>query len=113
MKNITILSPEITQILDKNLLSKPTIKFYDDCERIWKIFQYIERKLKKKCKNHPEMLQKYLKLQQEFMELYERAKTKEDEYEKKKGKPFGQPFHYFKYTDKRYKEIYSGLRFKK
>ena len=74
---ITAHPPQVKQFYDSTLLSKPTSKFYDESELLWRVYTYIKLKLSKKSKYHPNSEIKYNQLEREFLELYERAKTKE------------------------------------
>lgn len=96
-KNIitsTFIPPEISQSFNSKLLSLPIPKFCDDSETLWKIYIFISKKLAKKCNNHPRRIEKYKLLEEEFLKLYERAKAKETELEKKTGQKNKGPFYY-------------------
>ena len=77
MTKITILPPLIQQSFDAALLSTP-FKMREDSETLWKAWQYIE-KLWHKLDKCPAKKAKCEQLKQQFMELYERAKAKEEE----------------------------------
>lgn len=106
------ISPPIPFKFDKELLSKPTAKFYDDSETLYRIFNYIQVKLKKKVDDHPSTMKKYEELEKQFKELYERAKAKETEYQKKNGESFQKPFDYFTYTGRNYRKVFEKIRYR-
>ena len=111
-KTITILCPKIIEYFDNDLLSHPIPKFCDDSENLWEIYEYINRKLYRKCLRCPFKMKKFEKMFNEFLELYERAKAKEIEFEKKTGKSHKRPFNYFRDSSRYHKGLYQRLRFK-
>lgn len=107
---ITSLPPQVKQFYDSILLSKPTSKFYDDSELLWRVYTYIKLKLSKKSKYHPNSEIKYNQLEKEFLELYERAKTKEKDYERETGNQGQKFFYYIIITDRSHSKIFERLR---
>ena len=77
MKTIAVLPPKIMQSYNAELLSRPC-KLREDSETLWKAWLYIEKMWHKldKC---PGKKSKCEELKQQFMDLYERAKAKEEE----------------------------------
>ena len=107
----SVLPPPIVQYYDRVLLSKPYISG-DCCARLMRIFRWIEGKLAKKISSCPKRRARYLKLEEEFLELYERAKTKEEELEAKGENPTKVPFYRIRGIDKRHERVFDRLRFK-
>lgn len=107
MKIITnaTIPPQIVQYYNRLLLTEPTCKFCDDSETLNKIFDYIIKNLSHKFTS------KHLKLIEEFKELYERAKIKENELEEKTGKANKGPFYYFKGSHRNYKTVLARLKY--
>jgi hypothetical protein len=94
---------------NKNLLSCPMPKMYDDSETLYQMYQYIKLKLQKKC-NYGNRQDKFLKLEKEFLDIYEQIKKKEKNIETETGQSVGKPFYYIRVTDKRIEKIFSGIR---
>lgn len=111
----TILNvpPNILKRFDRNLLSQQIPKFCDDSERLLWIFQWIENKLSKKAMKHEGTRVKYERLKKQFLELYERAKAKEVEFEKKTGQSVCTPFNYFREANRRNPHLLRRLRAKR
>jgi hypothetical protein len=109
----TCLPPEIIQYYNKYLLNQKTLKFYDDCSTLWGIYEYLILKIKPKCVKNPVWLAKVEKLEQKFLELYGRAKAKEDEFEKKTGKPIQASFSYFSEAGRHNPTLFNRLRNKR
>lgn len=105
-----ILLPEIISYFDSALLSKPMPKFCDDSETILKIYEWLQRKYLPKCKNMPERLEKFYKLEREFLELYERAKKKEEDLKAKTGDTSKEPFSYIYLSDRRHQRVFSHAK---
>ena len=99
-------------MFDRDLLSRPVPNFYDDSETLWKIYQYINRKLYKKCMRCPIRMKKFDSLLNEFLELYGRAKAKEIEFEEKNGESFQRPFDYFRLSGRNNKGIFIKIKFR-
>jgi hypothetical protein len=104
IKTLATLPLQIMQYFSSALLSNPYPKFCDDSEALWKIYQWIKRKLEKKCKTD-KRIEKFQKLEKQFLELYERAKKKEEDLKAKTGNANKGPFYYFGYTDKYHKGL--------
>ena len=110
---VSARAPEIIQYFNIKLLSCPAVKFCDDSERLWWIFQWIENKLSKKAMKHEGTRLKYERLKKQFLELYERAKTKETELEKA-----GKKQDFFSYidigdADRRHRELFKRIKWKR
>lgn len=86
VKMVTTIShmPSITMKFDPHLLSRPTFRFTVDY--LHQISAFLQKKIDSpKFRKFPATIQKLKQQQQELMELYERAKIKEEEA---KGKAF-------------------------
>ena len=110
-KTVSVSLPHIFEYLDPLLLSKPCPKFGEDCETLWRVYQYILRKLKPKARGNLAWLENIEKLEKEFLEIYERAKTKENELKKTHGKSFPPPGLYFEGSHRRVPRIYQKIRY--
>lgn len=97
---------------DKLLLNRGPPKLCEDLENLYKIYNYIERKLSKKALYNSKRAEKYNKLKQELLEIYERIKTKEEEFKAKTGDSFQRPFDYFKGPKRNGKRVFKKIRFK-
>ena len=75
-----------------------------------RIYLYIEKRLLPKARNQPKKRQKCEELKREFMELYERAKKKEENPETEKKNQTKRPFYRIKCPDGRSKTIFDRLR---
>lgn len=106
------IPPPILQSFNTSLLSSPCPKFHDDCETLWKIYQYIIHKLKPKASKNAVWLQKIERLEKQFLELYERAKAKEDEFQKETGESFMQPYDCFRKVNRYRPWLLGRLKFK-
>lgn len=111
MTIVTTLPPEILNYYASELLSKPIPNFYDDSSTLYKKYNYILKNLERKC-NNVEKLEAFKGLETKFLELYEQAKTKEEDYEKKTGKPRRESFDYFGDLDRGYKDVFRRIRYK-
>jgi len=79
----TVLPPPIAQYFSVDLLKKPTQKFNQDSSELKAMFEFVIKKYGHKADYHPARLERLKKLQQEFMELYERSAKKEEELKAK------------------------------
>jgi len=107
------LTPEIIQYYNAILLNQKTPKFCDDCSVLWGIYEYLILKIKPKCVKNSVWLSKVEKLEQKFLELYGRAKAKEDEFEKKTGKSIQASFSYFSEAGRHNPTLFNRLRNKR
>lgn len=98
-KVLTIEPPQIVQHFDKDLLSRPCAKFYDDEETLWKIYL----KIKNKIKGHA------ITLEKEFLEIYERIKKKKENADPKAKNKTKEFFYRIKISDHRSEPIFAGL----
>jgi hypothetical protein len=110
METIKVLPPQIKQFFDKNLLSKDSPEFRDSCKVIWRVYLYIKNRLRKKVDNDPIRLNKYLELEKQFLELYERTKAKEEERKIEEGHHTQEPFYYFRKTNGNYQWLFDRLK---
>jgi hypothetical protein len=100
--------PEIKIDFMANLLSVPMPYMGDDSDTLIRIFNYINIKLAKRVGKCPIRQKKFIKLQQEFLDLYEKIEKKELEKEAEgSGK---EPFHFIRLPDKRRQRIFWSLR---
>jgi hypothetical protein len=101
---------DILQSYDKKLLSYPAVKFYDDSARLWSWYQWIKRKLQRKTVKDSIRNRKFLELEKQFLELYERTVAKEKDIEKKTGEQAVRAFRYFEYPLKNDRKIFERFR---
>jgi len=87
-------------------------KVYDDCETFGKIYLHIKFKLIPKAEGNPKKLELVTKLQKQFLELYERAKTKEKDIKEAAGESYNQSFYRIGIPHKGHRNIFDGLRFR-
>jgi hypothetical protein len=97
---------------NKDLLSMPMPKFHDDCEVLWRVYQNIKQELWR-WENHPKFLEKCKKLEEGFLELYGRAKTKEEIKSKDRENKTQKPFYYVSVSDRLHNEIFRRLRYRR
>lgn len=105
--NTTILPPLILQVYDSNILSNPCPRLRDGKEDLWRVYSYIKRKL---LKPHSLRLRKKQvpQLEQEFLDLYEQVKKKEEEIGREKlNERF---FYYITVPNRLHEKIF--IRFK-
>jgi len=100
----------IQQYYDAKLLSGPAPKLRDTCTDLWTVYLWIKTQLMKKAENNPIRLKKLLELENQFLELYERAKAKEKEREEQKDHCTQGPFYRFKETGRNYRYVFRRLR---
>lgn len=93
-KTVYILPPEVKQFFDKHLLSKPWPTFGDTLETFWSIYLYISRNLMRKACYNNSRYENAIKLEQEFLKLYEQAAAKEKYLEAKTSNKAQRPFTY-------------------
>jgi 6-pyruvoyl-tetrahydropterin synthase len=112
IKIIESLPPQILQSFDSKLLSTPMPKFREDSEILLNIYNWIVRRLAKRCKT-PQKQAKYLELQNEFLGLYERIKEKEKDLEGKAKHKTQRWGYSFPSIDRNLQTVFRGLRFKR
>ena len=83
----------------------------DNCERLWKIYLYIMKKLHKKCYHDVNTIIRCNKLESEFLELYERAKAKEKVVKEEKRNKTQEPFYYIRCASRRNQRVFERLKF--
>lgn len=105
----TTLPPEIQQSFNSELLRTPC-EFGDNLKRLMEIYIYIQMKLLKKAKYNPRWMEKCLKLQEEFIELYGRIQEKKKDTEGKAKNKTQEPFYYINGLDKGCQKIFDRLR---
>jgi hypothetical protein len=106
---ITALPPPIYQFFTPDLLWYPCPRFGEDSDDLWGYY-LIVLEMEYKCRHDPIRSAEFQKLKAKFLEVYERIKKKEEEYEAKEGEPWEEPFYYFDGTDKMGREIRARLR---
>lgn len=100
--------PDILFGFSNDLLSFPAPELKDNCNKLMRVFRYIENRLKNKS-NYGNRQKKYEKLKQEFLILYEQAKKKEDDSTETKTK--GQePFYFITMPYKGDQDLFFGLK---
>ncbi len=107
----TVYNPEISWPFSKDLLSRKMPKMKEDSETLWNFYQKIIMRLGKKVRNNAIRRDKLLLKCTEFLELYERAKTKEAAIERKTGKPAKGSFYYITSVDKKNERIFTRFSF--
>lgn len=111
MKTITTLPP-IEQYFNYHLLENPfddSLRF--DSRRLFAWYKFYLRKLQRKSYHSDIRRKKCELLEQEFLQLYERIKIKEEELEEKTKHITKRPFFYITYSDYRSKKLYDRFRF--
>lgn len=103
--------PQVSLIFDKKILYTHK-KFSEDSETLAKIYHYIKNRLDKKPFNDVNRLENFLKIEREFLQLYERAVAKEKEVGSKGKNKTQRPFYIIEGIDPRYETIFRGLRHK-
>lgn len=86
IEQTTKLPPEIRSNFDKALLSRPIPQFSDSSEDFFAMYLFIKDKTWKKLKKRPGQLKKAEMLEEQFKDLYERAKAKEKDFKEKNQK---------------------------
>jgi hypothetical protein len=99
--------PPIHQEFSRGLLCAPWPKYSD---RLWKYYQHVKTKLMKRAEYSPQKKKKCLELEQEFLELYEQAKVKEEKSQTAFRNKAEGPFYYPRFSSKGDKRLYWGLR---
>ena len=92
MKTVNCLPP-IIQYFDKMLLSKPTPKFCEDSETLWRIYEYISFALVRRAKAGSRKRERVEQQIEEFLAIYERITKKEKDLEGKDNR-FGKGSFY-------------------
>lgn len=111
IKTTCILPPEIRQLFDSCLLSRPA-KFCEDSETLWLIYLYIKDNLENKTKKYPDWHQKFLKLEATFLELYERIKIKEKERKEDENHFTKELFYSFRGFNYRQRNLFEGFKYR-
>ncbi len=104
------LPPLIMQSFNSTLLSTPFPG--DNLQRLWRIYLYINKKLMQKSHHDPIWKKKCEQLEKEFLELYERTKTKEENIETKTKNKTKEPFYFIEIPNRSHQNIFEGLRYK-
>jgi len=108
-----ILPPDVRQVFDKGLLTHPVPDLRDRAADLYSLYHYVKDKLMKKTRNIPNRKAKCEALEKEFLELYGRAITKEEELKGQKKRRTEQPFYSFASIGGKDEEIYNRFRFKR
>lgn len=108
MKTVTSLPPFILQAFDRKLLSHPIWRF--NVEELKKIADWLLEKIQSnQFKKFPNTIVNLRKKHQEFMELYERAKKKEDEVKEEKGNKTQLPFYRLRHSNRDDQRLFEKL----
>jgi hypothetical protein len=108
METIIIQCPHIPMKFDRNLLSTPIWRY--DAEKIHQLSAMLLKNiLGAEFKRFPSTIKKLQQQQQQFMELYERAKTKEREGEEEKTNKTHTPFYRTRLASKADRAIHERL----
>lgn len=107
---ITTLPPEVRQHFDALLLSTPLPEFRDNLKLIWRMYLFIKQKLMKKANYNENTKKRAERLEQEFLELYERAKTKEEKLGEKAENEAKGLFYHINLPNRGFENIFWGLR---
>jgi hypothetical protein len=108
IQTITSLPPQITQHFDRNLLNYPCV-LGDGSHTLWRIYQYILKKLKKKLK-HPNSISKFCEMEKQFLEIYAQIEKKELEEEAKNS--IKKMFYRFPETKRNRPTLFGRIRYK-
>jgi hypothetical protein len=111
IKTTCVIPPPIIEYFSHALLSMPA-KLCDDSESLWRIYTYIKIKLMHKANYRPEWKAKCERLEQEFLKLYERAKTKEKNIKAETGYKTKEPFYRIDVSNRSNQNVFEGLRYK-
>lgn len=109
---ISSLPPDIQKHFNPELLSLNP-RCCDNSQTLYEIYIFIKEKLMKRAKSNPIRWEYCLKLEKEFLELYERAKIKEEELKEEKYHRTKEPYYCINLSDKRYEQIFIRLKFKR
>lgn len=110
MQTLTSLTPEIRQRFDSMLLTQTSANFGDNLKTILRMFRYIEKRLQKKTLRCPIQRDKFLILRSQFLEVYDKASTKEKDSEATKGNKAKRAFYYITLPNKSDRTIFDGIR---
>lgn len=109
-----MIIPDIKQYYDTNLLLRQMSKFSDDLETIMEMYRYIEKLMIKKIGrlhiHNLNTLEKFQKIEQEFLEIYERQKTKEENSTEKAKNKTQEPFYSLRNSERCNKKLLHRLR---
>ena len=111
IKTVNNLPPEIKQIFSYHLLAEA--KIGDSLESMIESYIYILNKLNHKVNNDPKRLQKFEEAKKEFLEVYERAKTKEKNLEATATVKTKRPLYFIEGLNKRDENLFKRLRSKR
>jgi hypothetical protein len=91
------------------LLALPTPEFRDSLKKIWKKYVHIKKRLIRQSNYNKNTKVRLEKLEREFLDLYERTKTKEEKLgEETRNKAKGL-FYHVDLPDKSSQNIFRGL----
>ena len=102
------IPPEIIQYFNSKLLCYPMPKG-DCCERLWRIYQWIISHLRPKDLINAKRKKKIDDLIEEFLELYERTKAKEEEREREETHFTQGLFYHIEFINRSHKDLFDGL----
>ena len=100
---------DLKQLYNIDLLSRH-FKINDDSETFYEVYLYIKKHLFNKANYHPKWRERCEVLEKEFLELYERAKEKEEKSQGCAKNKTQKPFYRISFLNRSYKTIFDGLR---
>ncbi|SRR5216684_989022 len=106
------LPPLIQQSFNSNLLSSPSPSFRQTSKALLYVYNYIETRLAKKVNENSIRKQKYENLKNQFLELYERIKTKEKELEGKTEHFTQRPFYFTILSNRIQQSFFTRLEYR-
>jgi hypothetical protein len=107
METISIIPPNIIQVFNPKLLSNPYPIFRESSKNLLLVYQYIKSKLEKKCKT-PRRIEKFKKLEEEFLKLYEQV-IKEEKFKEKTEHHTQRSLYFIKSIDQKDERILGRL----
>ena len=106
----TSLPSEIIQHFSRMLLTTPC-KMGQDSSTLWEVYIYIKHRLLKRANHDPITKARCKQLEETFLDLYERAKTKEKNKDEASKNKTQVPLYYIECPDKRDETIFERLRY--
>jgi hypothetical protein len=108
---ISFMPPEMGMYFRKDFLRIPVPKMCDDCSVLMDMYTKYLKKFHRRGRHHPNQWKNLVKLQIDFLEIYEQAKTKEEDPETKKKAHTSGPFYRFKIPHRYNQGLYHALKF--
>lgn len=107
-----VIPPNIMQKFSSDLLALPMPKFRNTKEDLWMIYIHIVKKLIVKSRYNARWHEKCMQLEQEFLEIYERIKKKEEDLEREKKDTAKKPFYYITMPSKGQSDLFRRLGYR-